>query len=101
MLLHGEQVFKGDRVYDISANRGYGYVVDYTDNVLNVAFGDRKIPYMTNGVQRGMKNPTLFWNVPVIVAPKKNEKHWTERQAMYDSMFRIFEQYKQLTNEAN
>lgn len=96
MLLHGDKISVGDRVFDISANRGFGFVKRIYDNLIEVEFKRLKIKYNEEGIQNGKDWPTLFWTIPVVIKPNKDETMWHQRQQLVDKFLSIVDEYKDI-----
>lgn len=101
MLLHNETVNVGDRVYDISYNRGYGTVFLIRDNKIHVRFPRSNVTFSENGIQSGGVRQTLFWDVPVIFAPSKDDANWIARKDFHEQMFALLDQYKTVISPYN
>lgn len=93
MLLHNEQVRVGDIVFDVSATRGTGRVVNITAKGAEVQFGNGgpRFIYKTDGAQLGRSRPTLFWHDPIFVAPMRNETLWKQQKDMALAMRKVLE----------
>lgn len=76
--LHDEPIKVGDVVFDVSATRGVGKVINLTPRGIEVQFGSEgaRILYRGDGCQLGKPRATLFWRDPVILIPMKNEALW-------------------------
>lgn len=80
--LHNEPVRVGDIVFDVSATRGLGKVVNLTKKGIEVQFGNEgpRIMYKEDGAQLGRSRSTLFWRDPIIIVPYKGEKLWDHQK---------------------
>lgn len=82
--LHNEPIKVGDIVFDVSATRGIGRVVNLTRKGIEVQFGNGgpRIMYKDDGAQLGKSRATLFWRDPVILIPVKSESLWEHQKAV-------------------
>ena len=87
MQFDNETLYLDDRMFDIT--RGYGKVIQLKENILELDFQGRKVAYTLEGVQRGKTYRTLFWDVPYILAPSKNEAHWTVKREKFNAIVAI------------
>lgn len=94
MQLNGDEVFINDRVFDISAQRGYGIVVRITNTHFEVKYERYSVMYDEQGYQMGKPWQTVFWEKPLIVNPAKGEQNWAVRRQIVDDFFKIVKQYK-------
>ena len=80
--LHNEPIRVGDMVFDVSATRGHGKVINITKRGLEVQYGTAgaRIMYREDGVQLGRSRPTLFWRDPIIVYPVRDETLWEHQK---------------------
>lgn len=96
MKLDNDNIFVGDRVFDISINRGYGIVTTVYENSIEVKFERFKGLYDEKGFQFGKNWKTLFWNKPLVVAPSKDEVLWSKKQELVESFMSIVDHYKDI-----
>lgn len=96
MKLHGETVNVGDRVFDITTNRGYGTVVSVKNSSFEVKFQTLSAIYNKDGIQNGRPWRTLFWDKPLIVNPMKDEGSSARKHEMVKTMFDLLKEYQGL-----
>lgn len=96
MKLDDENIIVGDRVFDISINRGYGIVTTIFENSIEVKFERFKGVYDSRGYQTGKNWKTLFWNKPLIIAPTKDEGMWSKKQKLVEDFMSIVNHYKEI-----
>lgn len=94
MIFHNAPVKIGDRVFDISVNRGYGKVIRVLDDSIEVKFPRYSLSYDGMGVQNGKDWPTLYWDRPLVIAPAKEEFNWAIKRGIVDKFFKIIEDSK-------
>lgn len=94
MNLHGDEIKIGDRVFDISSNRGYGEVTSIYDTTFEVKYQRYKIHYDEEGIQSNRDWTTLFWTRPLIVKPNKNESSWSKKQFLVEKVLEVIEELK-------
>lgn len=80
--LHGEPINIGDIIFDVSATRGIGRVVNLTRKGIEVQFGNGgpRIMYKEDGAQLGKSRATLFWRDPILIVPIKSEPLWEHQK---------------------
>lgn len=80
--LHGEPIKVGDVAFDVSANRGWGKVINITRRGIEVQFGNEgpRLLYKEDGAQHGRARPTLFWRDPIFAIPMKDEGLWEHQK---------------------
>lgn len=99
MLFHGEVVEVGDRVFDVSAKRGFGRVYRVNEASFEVEFTSShrlKLIYDTDGKAKGESRTTLYWNVPVVLKPTKDEHTWNQQQELLDAIITFAGQYSKI-----
>lgn len=89
MQLDNSTIVLNDTLYDIA--RGYGKAIVVSTTSVEIQFTDRRVTYTAGGMQRGKTNRTLFWDVPYIMAPKKNDSHWTAKKVKFDAILALIE----------
>jgi non-homologous end joining protein Ku len=92
MNLHNEIVNLGDKVYDY--NRGYGEVVAFRENIVEIDFSSVRASYDTNGIQKGRKVQTLFWDKPYVLSPIKNGDGWIKLKEKFDAIHNLVKSFK-------
>lgn len=96
MKLQEDEIFVGDRAYDVSSKRGFGRVIRITDDSIEVKFPRNNINviYNTAGIQKGMTVVSLYWSKPLVVAPRKDDTMWARKQKVVDTMLDLVEELK-------
>jgi hypothetical protein len=94
MLLNDTTVFVGDRVFDISAGRGYGNVSRITDTHIEVKFSTISVRYDNKGIQLNRDWQTLFWDKPLIIQPEKEERAWAAKRKLIEEFYSLVAKYK-------
>lgn len=89
MFLHEDQVELYDRVYDVSTGRGYGIVTRIRQNTFEVRFSRYTLTYTPDGIQTGKTVPTLYWDVPVVLKPRKHDNNTQKRQELIARFFEL------------
>lgn len=75
--LHGEVINVGDTVFDVSASRGLGRVININNRGIEVQFNrGPRATFGENGVQISKGRATLYWRDPIFVIPLKDERLW-------------------------
>lgn len=97
MLLHEETVNRGDEVYDLV--RGRGVVYSIADTMFEVDFGNVRVYYSTDGIQRGKAVETLFWSEPYVIAPKKSELDTQRFKARFEAIDAFIETLRTIENK--
>lgn len=97
MKFHGEDIEIGDRVYDVSVGRGYGYIimVDPDTNLFQVKFPTFSVNYNSDGTQQSRNRPTLYWSKPHIIAPIKDEQNTYKKRQLVESFFDLVRDYSE------
>ncbi len=81
MLLHNENIARGDSVYDYS--RGYGRAVTIGESFVTIEFsGGLQFPYRTDGTSIDTGVQSLYWQNPFVVVPPKNQSAWEAKKAV-------------------
>lgn len=93
MKFHNEDIYLGDRVYDVSVSRGYGVVISVDDNMFQVKFDSFSVNYTAEGVQQGKSETTLFWSVPLIIKPKKKATMTRKKAELVEKFFDLVKDY--------
>lgn len=95
MNFHGEPIYTGDRVFDISVNRGYGKVIKVEETYFQVKFEKFSVNFSGAGVQQGKDTCTLYWDKPLIIKPVKNDIKTAQRTALVYEFIDTVSRYKE------
>lgn len=96
MFFHNEEIYNGDRVFDISMNRGYGNVIRVLDKKFEVRFARISVFYDSQGVQQGKSRPTLFWDQPLVINPTKDEYNWAIKRDLIAEFLKLVDKSKEI-----
>lgn len=94
MKLNDAEVFLNERVFDITSNRGYGYVSRVSDDFIEVKFPRVSVRYDENGIQLNKDWQTLFWDKPLIIKPEKEEHAWSAKIRLIEEFYALVAKYK-------
>jgi len=95
MRFHGDDLLLGDRVYDVSANRGWGTVISVSEGKFQVRFATFSVNYDTNGVQQGHPRVTLYWSPPLVIIPRKRDSHTFKKNELVQRFLDTVREYSE------
>ena len=96
MNFNNEPVYVGDRVFDVSINKGYGEVIRVNKDSFEVKFPRFVLTYTENGFQTSKDRQTLYWDKPLVISPSKEENNWAIKRGMVADFFKLINEAKKV-----